>query len=315
MPLFFRQAGSSQFDGSMAYLESLKNDFEFNQTTGIIEVQVTPSTAVFLLFARGVLVGAYRLGPEARQRLSLADALASLGKSIAPICSLNLSDNAGRAVWLALESTPCDRFEVHGANEWEAFLAKYKAEQFTGQVQIRSKENDGFVFFEKGMPISSETIFSTLQGFHFNLQGVQQSPDTLWEVTATKADGHSQAYQSTLLRFSAGKWGNKLLSRYQDLVGQKLLQTLTQQVSLFIQPRQWNIRLVSTTIFDQHFFPQFDHTVDAYREIFMAIGEQADLILGSTLSQRLLGETFTQLGEEELASLEAQRLIPAAFLA
>jgi hypothetical protein len=315
MPLFFRQAGSNQFDGSIVYLESLKNNFDLGHATGIIEVQVPPSTTFFLLFARGVLVGAYRLEPETRQRISLADALASLGKSVAPICSLNLPDAAGRAVWLALESPPSDRFEVHGANEWEAFFAKYKAEQFTGQVQIRSKENDGFVFFENGFPISSETTFSTLQGFHSNLQGVQQAPDTLWEIDATKTDRNSQAYQCTLVRLSAGKWGNKLLSRYQDLVGQKLLQTLTHQVSLFIQPRQWNIRLVSTSIFDQHFFPKLEQTVDAYRELFMAIGEQADLVLGSTLSQRLMGEAFNQLGEEERASLEAQRLIPAAFVA
>ena len=315
MPLFFRQAGSNQFDGSMAYLESLKNDFESNQTTGIIEVEVAPSTAVFLLFARGALVGTYRLGPEARQRISLAEALASLGKSVAPICSLNLSETAGRAVWLALESTPCDRLEVHGAKEWETFLTKYKSEQFTGQIEICSKENDGLVFFEKGLPVSSETIFSTLQGFRFNLQGAQQSPDMVWEVTATKTDGHSQAFQCTMLRFGTGKWGNKLLNRYQELVGQKLLQTLTQQISLLIQPRQWNIRLVGASISDQHFFPKLEQTVDAYREIFMAVGEQANLVLGNTLSQRLLGETFNQLGEEELALLEAQRLIPAAFLA
>ena len=315
MPIFFRQAGSNQFDGSMAYLESLKNDFESNQVTGIIEVEVAPSTAVIFLYARGVLVSAYRLGPEARQRITLVEALASLGKAVDPICSLNLSETAGRSVWLALESTPCDRLEIHGTKEWEALLAKYKAEQFTGQIQIRSNENDGFMFFEKGLPVSSETIFSTLQGFRFNLQGTQQSPNMRWEITVTKTDGHSQAYECTLLRFGAGKWGNKLLGRYQDLVGQKLLQTLTQQISMFIQPRQWNIRLVGANISDQHFFPKLEQTVDAYREIFMAIGEQANLVLGNTLSQRLLGETFNQLGEEELALLEAQRLIPAAFLA
>jgi hypothetical protein len=54
--------------------------------------------------------------------------------------------------------------------------------------------------------------------------------------------------------------------------------------------------------------------VDAYREIFMEIGDQTSFILGNSLSTRLLLETFRQLSAEESGLLVTQRLIPAAFV-
>jgi hypothetical protein len=103
------------------------------------------------------------------------------------------------------------------------------------------------------------------------------------------------------------------LNRYREMVGQRLLQIMIHQSNLSIEPWQWQVQLEGTSLWDQHFFPNLDAAVKAYRALLMSMGEQSSLMIGNGLSQRLVTETYLQLSQMEQESLETQRLIPAAL--
>ena len=88
-----------------------------------------------------------------------------------------------------------------------------------------------------------------------------------------------------------------MLTRYSELVGQRLLQIMIEQSNLSIEPWQWKVKLEGTSLWDQHFFPSMDAAVKAYRVLLMNIGKQSSLIIGNGLSQRLASETYNQLSQ------------------
>lgn len=108
-------------------------------------------------------------------------------------------------------------------------------------------------------------------------------------------------------------WCHKILIRYQEMVGQKLLQMMGRELNRQMQPWHWNITLNENDMLDTHFFPYLMDEAHAYRALFMAMGAQMNFVIGNNLTQRLLSETFEQIRPDERAALQSQRLIPAAF--
>jgi hypothetical protein len=108
-------------------------------------------------------------------------------------------------------------------------------------------------------------------------------------------------------------WGYQILSRYREMVGQKLLQLMDRELNRQISPWQWNISLNDNVMADSHFFPSINDATHAYRSLFMAMGAQMNFVIGNTLTQRLLDDTFEMIHPDERAILRSERLIPAAF--
>ena len=198
--------------------------------------------------------------------------------------------------------------------DWGKLLEDCQGEHPTGLIEVASDSCDGFVLLQEGNHVETESFFSTKQGFLTSLGAALEFFENPWQITLYEANRTSQAYQCTLLRLGATNWINKILSRYQDLVGQRMLQFLDTDLNNVISTWQWDIHFDGTGISDQHFFFRLQPAVDAYREIFMEIGDQTSFILGNSLSTRLLLDTFRQLSAEESGLLVTQRLIPAAFV-
>jgi hypothetical protein len=108
-------------------------------------------------------------------------------------------------------------------------------------------------------------------------------------------------------------WTHLILDRYREMVGQKLLQIMIDQSNMSIEPWQWQVQLEGTSLWDQHFFPNLETAVKAYRALLLSMGEQSSLMIGNGLSQRLVSETYDRLIQAEKDSLEKHRLIPAAL--
>ena len=312
--LFFRQASADQFTGSIAYLESRQSIFKHDQTSGMIEIQIGQAESAILLFARGNSAGMYHLTEAACEPILLSELRAILNSSNAPITSLVLPDMAGRLVWLRLESQLQSRSLVRNAAEWEAWIKDRKADLQNGLVQISSDFFDGFAYLMAGELVRSESFFSTERGFQPDLPFSQYKQDLACEVSLFSALPESHANQIFLLRRGVSDWVHLMLDRYREMVGQKLLQIMIAQSNLSINPWQWKIQLEGTSLWDQHFFPDLDAAVKAYRALLISMGEQSSLMIGNGLSQRLVSETYDRLNQAEKESLETHRLIPAALV-
>jgi hypothetical protein len=134
-----------------------------------------------------------------------------------------------------------------------------------------------------------------------------------WQVVSYSYNASAHAYQYAALRLAAMRWSRAILSRYQEMVGQKLLQMMDRELARQIQPWRWNIVFDGRDMLDLHFFPYLADAAHAYRALFMTMGVQMDFVIGSALTQRILNETFEQVLPDERAVLQSQRLIPAAF--
>lgn len=291
---FFTQASRDEFEGSVAYLESLQSNFVADQATGLIEARPNAADQIFLLFANGNLVGAYRWSQGICRQIPEQQARLGWATLTIPIHLLTLSDLAGRALWLRLESTVTEQAQGEHLSDWEALTQALRERLFTGQAQIHSPTCDALVLFWNGEAISGETVLSTFDGFEVGLVALTTRLSTPFRATLTTFPAESPAAQSCALRINAAQVGRTLLERYTELAGRRLLQMLNDDVNRMISTWRWRIRLNGSEILDRHFFPRFDEAQQAYITIFKAIRQRIQATLGPVLTARLFQDSWTQ---------------------
>jgi hypothetical protein len=309
MKYFFRQIEDIPLDHSPVSAEVY---FRGANATGLIEKQFNADRVAALLFISGTPGMAYLIEASQSKSISLAE-FSSLADGVSHTRAINLPDVAGRLMLLALESKVDDKFTITTEEAWDKKISRWKQEQWSGLVEIKSKNLHGFTFFWQGESQKLDLIFSTPQGFLSGFPKLHALDDSAWDITTYIHSASAQAYQCTVLRQGAMHWCHKILVRYQEMVGQKLLQMMNRELNRQMQPWHWNITLNENDMFDTHFFPYLMDEAHAYRALFMAMGAQMNFVIGNNLTQRLLSETFEQIRSDERDTLLSQRLIPAAF--
>ena len=309
MKSFFSQAQEFPENTSQIAAESY---FREQDSSGLIEKQLNSGKSAVLLFSNGSPNAAY-LVENGRGTPSSMGEFASLHDEVTRIRAIKLPDIAGRLTLLALESKIENEFKIADPKSWASQIAQWKQEQWSGLAEVTSDKLQGFALFWQGELQKSDSIFSTADGFVSEIPGMENGGDFLWEVTTYSPTPATQGYQCAVLRLGAMNWSRKILDRYQQLVGQKLLQTMDRELNRQIQPWRWHIALNDSNMLDAHFFPYLMDAAHAYRALFMAMGAQMNFVIGGNLTLRLLSETFEQIHPDERAILKSQRLIPAAF--
>lgn len=309
MKYYFRQIEDIPLSNSPVSAEIY---FRGANATGLIEKQFNAGRSAVLLFIGGEPGTAYLFENGQSKSISLAEFL-SLNDGGSHTRAIKLPDIAGRLMLLGLESQVKNKFVIADDEAWVKQINQWKQDQWNGLVEITSKNLHGFTFFWQGEPQKSDLIFSTPQGFVSDFPTLKNADDSAWDVTAYSHSDSAQAFQCTVLRLGATHWCNKILERYREMVGQKLLQMLDRELNRQIQPWRWNIKLDENDMLDGHFFPYLIDAAHAYRALFMAMGTQMDFVIGNNLTQKLLSETFEQVHPDEREVLKSQRLVPAAF--
>jgi len=309
MKYFFRQIEDIPLDDSPVSAEVY---FRGANATGLIEKQFNADRSAVLLFISGEPGMAYLIENGQSNSISLVEFL-SMNDGVDYTHAITLPDVAGRLMLLALESQVKNKYVITDDEAWMKRINQWRQDQWNGLVEITSKNIQGFALFWQGEPQKSDLIFSTPQGFVSGFPKVNVVDDSAWDVTTYSHPVSTQAYQCTVLRLGATYWCHKILNRYQEMVGQKLLQMMDRELNRQIQPWHWNIRLDENDMLDMHFFLHLMNAAHAYRALFMAMGAQMNFVIGNNLTQRLLSETFEQIPLDERVALQSQRLIPAAF--
>jgi hypothetical protein len=304
--------GKTELHGSLVALNSMQSKLRENQGTGLIEVKVGASRQIVLSYANGTQAGVFLLENGQSRPFNLAELSALWGGAPFSVCSVNLPDRAGRAIWLILESRKQEQLEVHGEEAWRERLKLWEQEKFSGAIEVTSKAGQGFAVLQKGKLIAEESVFFNGQGFENALPpGIGEHED--WRVITYAAAPSSSAWQCLNLRRSAVHWAGGVLDRYESIAGQRFLEVTSKEIETLIQPWQWKINISGANVADQHFFAGAEATAHAYRALFMGMGTQMSFVIGGSLTLRILTEIFDELAQAERAALEAHRLIPAAF--
>ncbi len=311
MPYFFRQAVGILEKGPLPSLETQKIRFRNSQTSGLIEIETGPASQIAITVARGAVAGVFAIQGDASRPILLADIPNYWLQPELPIRSVTLPDTAARLLWLALDAQISERLEIQDENQWNAWLTGIHARQTDALAALCSAECDGFVYIHNGKPLAAESVFATARGVETGIPLAKiRGP---WQVQLHIPNPQAQAWQCLCLRLGAGRWFANIQSRYQEIVGQRLVRFMNIKLQAVVKPWNWEIKPESNTFVDRHFFPQLNLAAEAYRTLFMDIGEHIGTVVGDRLTQRLLSETFDNLHHEQRSVLENQRLIPAAF--
>lgn len=287
-------------------------EFQGRNATGLIEKRTDKGGHVALLLAGGIPVGAYLLSGVAATPMSLSDFdFTPLPKEQKHV--VEMPDPAGRLVWLALESKPRQRLSLAGSKDWQEKRSAWQVSCWSGLVEIRAGAYHAFVFFWQGDILPLDAVLYTPQGFVTGLTAIEQVDVPQWDVTLYEWQAASPVSQCFLLRQGSVRWCHNILSRYQELVGKNLLLIMNREINRTLQPWKWNLALQDDSLHDAHFFPQLQAAAHAYRALFMGMGAQMSFMIGNNLAQRIFSQTFETISSDEMAILQAQRLIPAAF--
>lgn len=307
---FFSQA--EQYPNVASALDA-EVAFRDRKFSGLIEKNLGENMRAVMLFAGGTSAGAYLLENNASKPLAFADFTILKATSEDGFRAVQLPNYAMRMVWLSLESQVQDVVNVQMEDTWKSLLKRWETEKWSGLVEVRSDACHGFALFWDGAAQRSDIFFSAEQGFSSEFRNSVENCRQPRRVVTFTLTPSTQAYQCALLRQGAIHWSNKVLMRYQELVGQKLLTSMERELNRQINPWAWNINVENGTLTDAHFFLHTDLAAHAYRAILMNIGWQMSFVLGNNLTQKLLTETFAAVPSHEAALLQTHRLIPAAF--
>lgn len=305
MKSFFRQIEDVSLDNSPVTVEVY---FGGENSAALFEKQIDAERGAVMLLAGGEPKAAYLLENDHSRHISLGE-FSSLES--ARIRRIIMPDVAGRLILLALESQIGRKFPNMDGQAWDLQTAQWKRDEWSGLVEINSKKLHGFALFWHGEPQELDSVHATSRGFISGLPKFEDEGYPAFEVVSFVHPASAQSYQCAVLRQGARRWSRGILSRYHEMVGQKLLQMLDRELNRQVQP--WKISLVEKDLVDLHLFPHLMDAAHVYRSLFMAMGAQMDFVIGNTLTRRLLDESFDQIHPEERAVLLSQRLIPAAF--
>lgn len=307
---FFDQAQNSVAGDSPIGPEM---EFQGQNATGLIEKRTDEGGHFILLLASGAPVGAYRLEVAGAKPIPISEFISSALPEQKKVHAVKLPDAAGRMIWLALESKPQGKISLAGNDAWQDKLAEWKANRWSGLVEIKAGAYHGFVFFWQGETLATEAVLHTPLGFATGLPAFAQMETTDREITLYELGNASPACQCFILRQGAVHWSHDVLIRYQELVGKNLLQVMNREINRSIRPWNWKLALEEDALVDAHFFPHLQSAAHAYRALFMGMGAQMSFMIGNNLAQRIFSEAFKITFPDETAALQAQRLIPAAF--
>jgi len=310
MKYLFPQVGNLPVDNLAKNAEAYLRDAKI---TGLIEKQLQSGQSAVWLFAGGVPSMAYMLENGLSRSILQTEFSSVPEDSIRSVRAIKLPDVAGRLATLALESKLQNNTKVTDVAAWKEQVGKWGREQWSGLVEIKSEAIYGLALFWKGELKESDSFFSTPLGPITVFPVFENLNDFPWDVLAYNLPSSEQTYQYAALRHGAMNWMNRILNRYQELVGRKLLQTMDRELNLQVKPWLWKIVFEEVKVVDSHFFVHLQDAEQAYRALLMSMGSQMNIVIGNILTQRILNETFEQTYPDERAILQSLRLVPAAF--
>lgn len=310
MKYLFPQVGNLPVDNLAKNAEAYLRDAKI---TGLIEKQLHNGKSAVWFFADGAPGSAYVIDNGQSRSMPLSEFSAIPEDAIRDVRAIELPDVAGRLALLALESELQNTTKVTTAAAWIERVGQWEREQWSGLVEIKSETLYGLALFWKGELKESDSFFSTPLGSVTVFPGFENLSGFPWDVLSYSLPASEQTYQYAALRHGAMNWMNRILDRYQELVGHKLLQTMDRELNLQVKPWLWKIVFEEVKVVDSHFFIHLQDAEQAYRALLMAMGSQMNIVIGNILTQRILNETFEQTYPDEREILQSLRLVPAAF--
>ena len=318
LPLF-HPAPHQPGTGSPATLDDLQRGFVQDSSSGLVELRPGDGSQVVFLYEGGKPFGVFRLDEKSSTEISPGELTQYWTGADAPMRSLKLSSQAVRLAWQALEWYPAaESYQIKNADlssegSDNLVIEKYRSGQTDGLLQLSTPDMDGFITLMSGRPVLAETLFASPTGMEEGLGRIRQLARARLNEQARAtffiARTETCSYEIFCLRQAVNHWVQAVLMRYQKVVGDNLLNTLTFEVNTSLRLKKFNLRLVGNTLVDNHLSRETGLARQIYRDTIGSIAAQMKRILGAELTERTLAGAYSRLAEREQAWLAQHALL------
>ena len=296
--------------GTLSALIQLKRQDLF---TGLMEVMYPNESRAILLFNLGSPFAlflmdeaiAYKIHPDewgdvfARQNGSAS--LLTLSGDGLRACLLVLEGGAETEEEVTLRPDRMDAYLAEVTSDSAISLLTAQARSFWG-VMILPGNNlpvqDALTFTDKG-------VFSDPRGlFNFAPSGDQLIRMTRRTFRDMPVSLHEYALRVTFLSLAQAA-----LERFEQLAGDRLVDSLGFEINNFTYHQGWKIQFFGKRLLHQEFFPSVEEAAQVYRSLFRQMGSYMQRVTGATLVAGILTEGLGALPASYRALYENQNMI------
>jgi hypothetical protein len=282
-------------DRAPAVILAYQKDFQ----TGLVEVTLADQTCLDLLFVRGQIVNTYRRA-EKTERIALAslpDYFQSEDKN-STLRALSLTPQAIRLAKILLEQLGTGLPLETQTSALETQLDKWRALPYPGLVHVRWPGAEALALLPGSGRPTRHTLFISADQILHSAGGMQafytwREPDCV--TCYYSSESQTQAWQEYLLHYSFVWMSGHLLSRFQELTGRLLLNSVLRETNFFAVAHGLNIVFAPGNVTDQTVFSSPEESVQTYRRLMEQILSQVQSAMGDELLKTLIEESTVRM--------------------
>jgi hypothetical protein len=295
-------------------LQILQGDFR----TCLIEIRPARNgrSGLMALLVAGQVVNLYRMDDRAR-RLKHSDLFAALpgrGTSFR-LRVLALTPNTARLVKILLEQPDGDTSAVIQFGQLQPIVNQAMQSSLPILVHFSWANAQGFILLPGGgLPEQHSLFIASRQVLHSEggLDALYQWQDSACQVRMVRSDESTLAWREYCLHYAFNRLVEYLFARLETLTDRVLLGEIRRELNFTTSANGWNINVSFSDVSDQAVFSSPQQAGDVYRRLLAILIRHAAPVIGSQMTDMLVGEALNRLHAPYRISYEQIRLYALA---
>jgi hypothetical protein len=267
--------------------------------TGLVEISLSGQFYIDLLFVRGQIVNVYKRNAQT-ERISAAtflDTIPADGK-LPTLRAISLTPQAIRLAKILLEQMgTAESIEVP-TEKLETQVDRWRALPFPGLVHIRWPKAEALALLTgSGRPPRHTIFIAANQILHspggtMALYGWKENTST---ATYYSSESRTLAWQEYILHYSFVWMVGHLLSRFEQLTGRLLLNSVLRETNFSAAAHGLSISFAPGNVTDQTLFSSVEEAAQTYNRLLELIFNHVGSLIGSDLLASLIQESILRM--------------------
>ncbi len=301
----YRQVSASQIQTEL-------NMFRQDLLGGLCQVSYPSGETYYLFYIEGQLIDFYHDDLQQVVRLeNVNPAPFFAGKGDAQLRVCTLSPRLFRHLkTLIYHPREINHLSVQ-TNRLMAVLDNYRKNEQPAFVHVIWPSAEGFTFLPgKGLP-AREFLFlsdSQSQGSSLGVTILSRWPEAECELFYYSCDLTQEVWKENFISLGFTIVFEKLLNRYDDLVGKTLVLRLENNLSSAARSQALNIAFADKSIDDTHTFFTLSDAAAAYRSLFKLASHQMGAVVGPRLVAQALSDALNEISPTIFDFLSEKRI-------
>lgn len=282
-------------DRVLAAILAYQKDFQ----TGLVEINLPSQSCLDLLFVRGQIVNVYKRAEETEriQISSLSDYFSPSDKN-STLRVLALTPQAVRLAKILLEQLGTGLPAEVQTDALESQVDKWRALPFPGLVHARWPGAEALALLPGSGRPPRHTLFIAADQILHSAGGMMAFYGWREQNCTARyysSESRTQAWQEYLLHYSFVWMSGHLLTRFEELTGRLLLNSVLRETNFSAAAHDLNIIFAPGNVTDQTIFSSPEESVQAYRRLMEQILDHVESVIGAELLKALIQESTVRM--------------------